>query len=76
MNTCGNCAHHRLDGPLAKHGYGHCAVRPNPAMRAGLATSAQATCRIGLFEAKKQDEATTGKNDPQNRDQAKDYATP
>lgn len=48
--NCGTCTHWRLQGPLAAHGYGQCAARPEQ-LRSAITTTAQATCRIGRFVA-------------------------
>lgn len=48
--TCGTCTHWRLEGPLAKHGYGQCQARPVQ-LRTAHTTAAQNVCRVGKFVA-------------------------
>jgi hypothetical protein len=48
--TCQQCTHWHLTGPLAQHGFGQCAARPEQ-LRAAITTTAQNVCRTGKFIA-------------------------
>jgi hypothetical protein len=47
--NCGTCKHWALVGRLGQHGYGQCAMRPEP-IRSAFTTSAQNMCRLGKFK--------------------------
>jgi len=47
--NCGTCKHWNLSAPLGQHGHGTCDARTDPALRAGLSTTPENHCRIGLF---------------------------
>lgn len=47
--NCGTCKHWNLSAPLGQHGHGTCDARTDPMLRAGLSTTAENHCRIGLF---------------------------